>query len=176
MTCSGILISESGSGESKPRHYLHSREQTLSKWKDCGSYHLPELLGKRASSLECLGGASGKEPACQCWRCWKQGFDPWVGKTPWSRHGNPLQCSCLENPMDRGARWATVHGVAKSWTRLKRLSMHACVYKLYNVYKYIISKHIVNIIIAYSGGWLMVCAQSLDTLISLEGYQMNLSP
>ena len=33
-------------------------------------------------------------------------------------NGNPLQCSCLENPMDRGAWWATVYGVAKSWTRL----------------------------------------------------------
>ena len=32
-------------------------------------------------------------------------------------HGNPLQCSCLENPMDRGAWWATVHGVAKSQNR-----------------------------------------------------------
>ena len=32
-------------------------------------------------------------------------------------NGNPLQCSCLENPMDRGAWWMTVHGVAKSWTR-----------------------------------------------------------
>ena len=31
-------------------------------------------------------------------------------------HGNPLQCSCLENPMDRGAWWAAVHGVAQSWT------------------------------------------------------------
>ena len=31
-------------------------------------------------------------------------------------NGNPLQYSCLENPMDRGAWWATVHGVAKSWT------------------------------------------------------------
>ena len=37
-------------------------------------------------------------------------------------NGNPLQCSCLENPMDRGAWWAAVHGVAKSRTRLKRLS------------------------------------------------------
>ena len=37
------------------------------------------------------------------------------------RHGNPLQYSCLENPMDRGARCATVHGAAKSQTRLKRL-------------------------------------------------------
>ena len=37
-------------------------------------------------------------------------------------NGNPLQCSCLENPRDRGAWWATVYGVAQSWTRLKRLS------------------------------------------------------
>ena len=36
--------------------------------------------------------------------------------------GTPLQYSCLENPRDRGAWWAAVHGVAKSWTRLKRLS------------------------------------------------------
>ena len=37
-------------------------------------------------------------------------------------NGNPLQCSCLENPRDGGAWWATVYGVAQSWTRLKRLS------------------------------------------------------
>ena len=37
-------------------------------------------------------------------------------------NGNPLQCSCLENPRDGGAWWAAVHGVAQSWTRLKRLS------------------------------------------------------
>ena len=37
-------------------------------------------------------------------------------------NGNPLQCSCLENPRDGGAEWATVYGVAQSWTRLKRLS------------------------------------------------------
>ena len=37
-------------------------------------------------------------------------------------HGNPLQCSCLENPRDRGAWWAAVYGVAQSQTRLKRLS------------------------------------------------------
>ena len=39
--------------------------------------------------------------------------------------GNPLQYSCLENPVDTGAWWAAVHGVAQSRTRLKRLSMHA---------------------------------------------------
>ena len=39
-----------------------------------------------------------------------------LGRPPGERHGNPLQYSCLENPIDRGARWATVHGVAKSQT------------------------------------------------------------
>ena len=37
-------------------------------------------------------------------------------------NGTPLQCSCLENPRDGGAWWATIYGVAESWTRLKRLS------------------------------------------------------
>ena len=40
-------------------------------------------------------------------------------------NGNPLQVSCLENPMDRGAWRATLHRIAKSWTQLKQLSMHA---------------------------------------------------
>ena len=38
------------------------------------------------------------------------------GRSPGEGNGNPLQYSCLENPMDRGAWWATVHGVTKSWT------------------------------------------------------------
>ena len=37
-------------------------------------------------------------------------------------NGNPLQCSCLENPRDGGAWWAAVHGVAKSWTRLSKFT------------------------------------------------------
>ena len=45
-------------------------------------------------------------------------FNPWVGKISWRRNGNPLQYSCLENSMDRGAWQATFHLVAKSWTRL----------------------------------------------------------
>ena len=40
----------------------------------------------------------------------------------WRRKGNPLQCSCLENPRDGGAWWAAVYGVAQSRTRLTRLS------------------------------------------------------
>ena len=42
------------------------------------------------------------------------------------RHGNPFQCSCLENPMDRGAWQAIVHAVTKSQTELKHLSMYTC--------------------------------------------------
>ena len=45
-------------------------------------------------------------------------------------NGNPLQCSCLENPRDRGAWWAAVYGVAQSWTRLKRLSSSGSTYKI----------------------------------------------
>ena len=50
---------------------------------------------------------------------------PGSGRSPGKGHGSSLQYSCLENPMDRGAWQATVHGVAKSQTQLKRLSTHA---------------------------------------------------
>ena len=47
------------------------------------------------------------------------GLIPGLGRFPGGKHGNPLQYSCLENPMDRKAWQATVHGVAKSQTGLK---------------------------------------------------------
>ena len=68
------------------------------------------------------GVTGGKEPACQCTRHKRREFDPLSGRSPGEGNGNPLQYSCLENPMDRGAWKATVHGAAKSQTRLKRLS------------------------------------------------------
>ena len=52
------------------------------------------------------------------------GSVPGLERSPGMEHGNPLQYSCLENHMDRGAWGATVHGVAKSGTQLKQLSMH----------------------------------------------------
>ena len=72
------------------------------------------------------GGASSKESTCQCRRHKTHRFDPWVRKVPGEGNSNPLQCSCLENPMDRGAWWATVHRVTKSQMPLKRFNMHAC--------------------------------------------------
>ena len=70
------------------------------------------------------GSTSGKEPSCQCRRCQRQGFDPWVGKILWTRNGKEIltQYSCLENLLDRGAWRAIIHRVAKSRTWLKRLS------------------------------------------------------
>ena len=46
------------------------------------------------------------------------GFIPGLGRSPGVGNGNPLQCSCLKIPMDRGALWSTDHGVAKSKTQL----------------------------------------------------------
>ena len=45
------------------------------------------------------------------------GLIPGLGKSPEVENGNPLQCPCLGNPMDRRAWWARVYGVAKSWTQ-----------------------------------------------------------
>ena len=65
------------------------------------------------------GGFSGKEHACQCRRHKRHGFDPWVREIRGGGHSNTLQYSYLKNPLDRGARWATVHRIAKSQTQLK---------------------------------------------------------
>ena len=61
------------------------------------------------------GGSVGKVSACNegepC-------LIPGLGRSSGEGNGNPLQYSCLKNSMDRGAWWATVHGVTKSWTQL----------------------------------------------------------
>ena len=49
---------------------------------------------------------------------------PGSGRSPGEGHSSPLQYSCLENPMNRGAWWATVHRVTQSWTELKWLTTH----------------------------------------------------
>ena len=93
-----------------------------------------QLFHQRPAFLSCsapyqfLGfpdDASGKEPTQQCRIYKRHGFDPWVGKIPWRRDDNPLQYSCLENFMDRGAWQPTAHRVAKSQTQLKQFSMHS---------------------------------------------------
>ena len=60
-------------------------------------------------------GSDCKESACQAGDL---GLIPGSGRSPGEGNGNPLQYSCLENSMDKGAWWATVHGVTKSRTQL----------------------------------------------------------
>ena len=65
-----------------------------------------------------LGGTSGKDPAANAGDVRDKGSIPRLGRSPGGENGNPLQYSCLKNPMDRGAGWATAHGVAKSRTEV----------------------------------------------------------
>ena len=68
------------------------------------------------------GGSDSKESACNAGDTGDMGLIPGWGRSPGGGHGNPLQRSCLENPMDRGSWRAMVHGVTKSRTGL---STHA---------------------------------------------------
>ena len=61
------------------------------------------------------GGSDSKVSACNVGDL---GLIPGLGRSPGEGNGNPLQFSCLENLMDGGTWWATIHGVSKSWTRL----------------------------------------------------------
>ena len=70
---------------------------------------------------------SGKESTCNPG---DMGSTPGLGRSPGEGNGNPLQCSCLENPGDGGAWWAAVYGVTQSQTRLKRLSSSSLSMKL----------------------------------------------
>ena len=67
------------------------------------------------------GGSDGKESTCNMGDL---GSIPGLGRSPGGAHSYPLQYSCVENPMDRGAWWAAAHGVTKSRTWLKRFSTH----------------------------------------------------
>ena len=70
------------------------------------------------------GGTRGKEPPANAGDIRDTNLIPGSGRSPGGGHGNPPQYSCLENPMDRGACWATVHRVTQSWTRLKHTHTH----------------------------------------------------
>ena len=82
---------------------------------------------------------SGKRTHLNAGATGDPGSIPGLGRSPGEGYGNPLQYSCLENPMDRGVWWATVHRVTKSWTRLKQLSTHV------DIHPYVITK-VLNII------------------------------
>ena len=94
--------------------FLHEWEKKRQKRrKEChANEENEETVGKEGFS----GGIDGKESACNA-RDLR--LNPGLGRSPGGEHGNPLQYSCLENPMDRGAWWATsMHGAAKSQPQL----------------------------------------------------------
>ena len=80
----------------------------------------PVLLPRKSHGRRSLVG-------CSPWGCEELDMTEWLHfyfslSCIGEGNGNPLQCTCLENPRDRGAWWAAIYGVAQSWTRLKRLS------------------------------------------------------
>ena len=100
-------------GSSWPRD--RSQVSCIGRWVFCSCFLplVPPGKGFPWSSV-------GKESACSAGDL---GSILGLGRSPGEENGNPLQCLCLENPMDRGA-WATVHEAAKSRTRLTWLNMH----------------------------------------------------
>ena len=79
-------------------------------------------MGKKIITLS---GSVGEKFTCSAGDAGDKGSIPRSGRAARGGHGNLLQYSCLENPMDKGAWWAAVHRVTKSWTQVKRLSSHA---------------------------------------------------
>ena len=82
------------------------------------------------------GGSDGKESACSVG---DPSLTPGSGRSPGEGNGNPFQYSCLENPMTGGAWQATVHWVAKSWTRLSNFTINN--YSYVNGLYFLIKRH-----------------------------------
>ena len=84
----------------------------LGNWEPAWRQYSKELLHYR-KAIRFPGGSMVSNHQ---WR--RLEFDPWAKKIPGEGNGNPLQYSCLENPMDRGTWKTTIHGVSKSWTQI----------------------------------------------------------
>ena len=81
--------------------------------------------------------SDGKESACNVGDL---GLIPGLERSPGEGNGNPLQCSCLENPRDRGAQWAAVYGVTQRRTQLKQLSSSSTFSMFCNCKLYLVPK------------------------------------
>ena len=69
-----------------------------------------------------IGFPGGSEVKASAWNVGDLGLIPGLGRSPGEGSGNPLQYSCLENPMEGGAWWAVVHEFSKSWTQLSKFT------------------------------------------------------
>ena len=109
-----------------------------------------------------------------CLQCKRPGFDPWVVKIPWRRHGYTLQYSCRENSRDRGAWQATVYRVAKSWTRLRDWHFHFHIYwgRLWYVNPFNLHNHLMK----WALRWSIVRQQRQgDDLHLVQGHMIGKS-
>ena len=93
-------------------------------WFEIPFLQLNVSLGFHDSSV-------GKESACNAGN---PGLIPGTGRSPGEGNGNPLQYSCLENPMDRGAQWAIVHGVARVRHDLATIPLYIYIYIYIYIY------------------------------------------
>ena len=85
------------------------------------------------------------------------GSTPGSGRSPGWGNGNLVQYSCLENPMDRAAWYATVHRVTESWTQLKQFSMHECIhFSQHCLLKRLLSPHHVFLALLSKINWLYI--------------------
>ena len=80
------------------------------------------------------GFPGGSEVKVSAWNAGDLGSIPGSGRSPGEGNGNPLQYSCLENPMEGGAWWTTVHGVAKSRTRLSDFTHSLIIFHIFFCY------------------------------------------
>ena len=92
--------------------YVHIYYSFITKWN---IVIFSNMDRSREYYTRSPGGTSGKESACQCRRCKRCTFNPWVREDSLEKE-MAIQYSCLENSMDRGAWWAIVCGIAKSQT------------------------------------------------------------
>ena len=108
-------------------------------WSTCSLFQLKIIifcsanfsLIDLASCTPLLGLPCGSEVTASAWTAGDPGSIPESERSPGEGNGNPLQYSCLENPVEGGAWWATVHGISKSQTRLNDFTF------TYSVNKYI---------------------------------------
>ena len=119
---------DTGEKHKRYRMCVHAQScLTLCNSRDCGppgsSVHgifQARILESAAISISHAfffpGGSDGKESACKAGVAGDPSSIPGSGRSPGGGHGNPLQSSCLQNPMNRGAWWATAHKVAESDT------------------------------------------------------------
>ena len=116
------------------------------------------------------GGSDGKASACNSGDL---GSIPGSGSSPGEGNGNPLQYSCLENPMDRGAWWAAVRGVAKSRTQLSNSSFsmsHSCLFACMCCHQCFILVNFVSNLMSVKWHLISVLISSTQLLAGLRNF------